>query len=72
MDDGTLYRVEADKSLRIIPPAGDRQKLFEEVHGGLFGEHLREAKMHSEPLLVAENACGDRPHVLVMSHLCCS
>ena len=40
--------MEADKSLRIIPPTGDRQKLFEEVHGGLFGGHLREAQMHSE------------------------
>ena len=48
MDDGVLYRVKADKSLRIIPPAVDRQKLFEEVHAGPFSEHLREAKIHSE------------------------
>ena len=47
MDDGILYRVEADKSLRIIPPAVDRQKL-EEVHAGPFSGHLREAKIHSE------------------------
>ena len=40
--------MEVDKSLRIIPPAVDRQKPFEEVHAGLFIGHLREAKIHSE------------------------
>ena len=46
--DGVLYRIELDKSLRIIPPRADRKKLFTEVHEGPFGGHLREAKIHSE------------------------
>lgn len=48
LNDRILYRVEADKSLRIIPPATDRQKLFKEAHQGPFSGHLREAKIHSE------------------------
>ena len=31
-----LYKIESDKTLRIVPPAVDRPKLFEELHGGLF------------------------------------
>ena len=48
LNNGVLYKVEPDKSLRIIPPTLDRQKLFEEAHGGPFSGHLREAKIHSE------------------------
>ena len=48
MDDKILYRMEADKSLGIIPPAVDRQKIFEEVHAGPFSGHFREAKIHGE------------------------
>ncbi len=47
MVDGVLYRVQADKTLRIIPPSPDRKKLFDEIHGGVFGGHLRDAKIHS-------------------------
>ncbi len=46
--DGILYHVEADRTLRIIPPRGDREKLFHEVHDGVFGAHQRDAKMRSE------------------------
>lgn len=45
--DGILYKVESDKTLRIIPPVSDRKALFTEVHEGPFGAHLREAKVHS-------------------------
>ena len=45
--DGVLYHVE-DKSLQIIPPVEARQKLFKEVHEGVYGAHLRDAKMHGE------------------------
>ena len=45
---GVLYHVEKDKSLRIIPPVEARQKLFKEVHEGVYGAHLRETKMHGE------------------------
>ena len=45
--DGILYHVEKDKTLRIIPPESLRRMLFDEAHGGQFGGHLRDAKMHS-------------------------
>ena len=45
--DGILYHVEKDKTLRVIPPESLRRKLFDEAHGGQFGGHLRDAKMHS-------------------------
>ena len=47
MIDGTLYHMEKDKTLRVIPPESVRRKLFNEAHGGQFGGHLRDAKMHS-------------------------
>ena len=46
--DGVLYFVERDKSLRIIPPKANREKLFHECHDGVFGGHLRENKVHGE------------------------
>ena len=48
MRDGVLYRIEPDKTLRIVPPTQDHQKLFAEVHEGPFSGHLREAKVHSQ------------------------
>ena len=46
--DGVLYRVEQDKTLRIIPPTAERRHLFLEAHEGPFSGHLREAKIHSQ------------------------
>ena len=46
--DGILYYVANDKTLWLIPPTADRKQLFEEVHCGPFGAHLREAKVHGE------------------------
>ena len=48
IQDGTLFYVAKDKTLRIIPPARDRQAIFDEVHSSIFGGHLREAKIHSQ------------------------
>ena len=45
--DDTLYYVEKDKTLKVIPPLVYRKKLFDEVHSGKFAGHLRDAKMHS-------------------------
>ena len=45
--DGILHRVEKDKTLRVIPPVAKRRQLFDEVHSGKFGGHLRDAKIHS-------------------------
>ena len=47
LEDKVLYRVQPDKTLRIIPPTEDRHRHFEEVHGGVFAGHLRAAKTHS-------------------------
>ena len=46
--DKVLYYVSRDDTLRIIPPHSDRRSLFDEVHGGPFGGHLRDAKIHGE------------------------
>ncbi len=46
--DDILYHLQADKSLRVIPPKGDREKLFHEAHDGAFGAHLQDKKVHSE------------------------
>ena len=46
--DGILYRVDSNKTLRIIPPTSDRKRIFEEAHSGTFGGHLREVKVHGQ------------------------
>ena len=46
--DGVLYHVEKDKTLRIVPSASAREKLFHSVHDGKFGGHLRDAKVHGQ------------------------
>ena len=46
--DGVLYKVEKDNSLRIFVPECDREELFKEAHKGVFGGHLREAKIYSQ------------------------
>ena len=48
MEGGVLYYVEADKTLRLIPPTGYRKHLFEEAHCGKFGAHLGGAKVHGQ------------------------
>ena len=48
MVDGILYRVLPDKSLRVVPPVVDRMKLFHKAHAGVFGAHLKGAKIHSQ------------------------
>ena len=46
--DGILYHLEKDKSLRIVPPSVDQEKLFHEVHDSVFGAHMRDKKVHGE------------------------
>ena len=46
--DGVLFHVEKDGTLRVIPPVSRRRKLFTDVHSGLFGGHLRGAKVHGQ------------------------
>ena len=48
MEGGVLYYVEADKTLRLIPPTGYRKHLFEEAHCGKFGAHLGGTKVHGQ------------------------
>ena len=45
LEEGILYHVEADKTLRVVLAECDRRQVFDEAHGGAFGGHLREAKM---------------------------
>ena len=48
MVDGVLYHLEKDRTMRIIPASQDRTELFESTHGGVFGGHLRSAKLHGQ------------------------
>lgn len=48
MADGVLYHVEKDKTLRIVPPSQGRREHFESAHAGVFGGHLRSAKLHGQ------------------------
>ena len=48
IQDDALYRVEPDSTLRVIPPTSSREKLFQQAHGGVFGAHLSDTKVHSE------------------------
>ena len=48
MEGGVLYYVEADKTLRLIPPTGYCKHLFEEAHCGKFGAYLGGAKVHGQ------------------------
>ena len=48
LEDSILYRVEDDGTLRVVPPVGQRERLFLEAHGGKFGAHLSDAKVYSE------------------------
>ena len=43
-----LYNVEKNGTLRIIPPAASREKLFKDAHGGAYRAHLCEAKLYSQ------------------------
>ena len=48
LEDGILYRVEGDGTLRVVPPTDMREGIFTVAHGGRFGAHLGEAKVYSE------------------------
>ena len=48
IQDEVLYYIAKDKSLRVIPPSSVREKLFHDAHGGPYGAHLREVKIHSQ------------------------
>ena len=53
-EDGTLYHVKFDSTLCMITPEKMRvtpemrEQLFKEAHGGRFGGHLGDVKVHSE------------------------
>ena len=42
------YTLVDDKSLRIVPAVMDWEELFHEAHGGPFGRHLGDSKVHSQ------------------------
>ena len=43
--DNMLYHIESHKTLTVVVPETDRKVLFDE---GMFGGHLREAKIHGQ------------------------
>ena len=45
--DDVLYHLEPGKSLRIVPPAMDRE-LFHEAHSGPLGGQLRDAEVYCQ------------------------
>ena len=46
--DGVLYKIEKDNSRRVFVPECDHEELFREAHEGVFGGHLRGAKIYSQ------------------------
>ena len=48
LEDNVLFHVTRDGSLRVIPPADSREELFNQAEGGVFGGHLRKAKVFTE------------------------
>ena len=46
--DGVLYHIQPDHTLRVIPPTGERERLFREARAGPFSGHLHEAKIHGQ------------------------
>ena len=45
--DGILCHIEGGKILRVVVYETDRECLFNEAYAGIFGGHLKEAKIHS-------------------------
>ena len=46
--EGILYHIQDDKTLRVVSPRDDREKIFQEAHARVFGAHLKTAKVHGE------------------------
>ena len=47
--DGVLYYSDKKDNLLIVPPTTSRRHLFDEAHNGIFGGHLRDAKIYGQP-----------------------
>lgn len=45
---GVLFHVESDKTLRVIPPIIERKELWQQLHSGSYGGHLKCAKLHGQ------------------------
>ena len=72
IQDRVLYHLEKDKTLRVVVPTDSRKELFNDVHSGVFGAHLRSAKIQSigSALLVAIDE-GRHQHLgSCLHHLC--
>lgn len=55
LQDDVLFHVEMDATLRVIPLEESRDEVFHQAHGGIFGGHLRDAKVYSE---LSKHYCG--------------
>ena len=45
--DEVLFRIQLDKTLRLVVPAEERRRLFDEVHAGIYASHQRTSKIHA-------------------------
>lgn len=48
VEDQVLYRVASNFTLRVVPPASMRKRLFEEARSGRFGAHLSDSKVNGQ------------------------
>ena len=46
--DRVLFHTQPSGQLKVVVPSEQRQKLIQEIHGGIFSDHLREAKTYSQ------------------------
>ena len=46
--DRVLFHTQPSGQLKVVVPSEQRQKLIQEIHGGIFSGHLREAKTYSQ------------------------
>ena len=47
-EDGVLYRIQPDGTLRAVRPDIDKESLSKEAHSVTFARHLTDAKVHGE------------------------
>ena len=45
--DRVLFHTQPSGQLKVVVPSEQRQKLIQEIHGGIFSGHLREVKTYS-------------------------
>ena len=54
LDNQVVYRVEADGTLRVVPPNSQCERLFQEAHSGVFSAHLSNTKIYTSSSLLVD------------------